>query len=105
MKVTDQLTSNKDAFLTCVNGLNVVTVKERQEEPHKDGGLRRLFWLWTQGTQVASPEQGKKQILVPYLPDRNALYQPLTSGLEVCPGFLIHGAIHRDDVTGDAFNH
>lgn len=29
----------------------------------------------------------------------------LTSGLEDCPGFLIPGAIHRDDVTGDAFNH
>lgn len=76
MKVTDQLTSNKNASLTCVNGPNVVTVKERQEEPQKDGGPRSLFWLWTQGTQVASPEQGKKQILDPYLPDRNALYQP-----------------------------
>lgn len=79
MKLTNQPTLNKEASLDCVNGLNVVTVKERQGKPQRDGGSRRIFFTVDHEPGITGCryklDKGKRQILILYLPDRTALYQ------------------------------
>lgn len=105
MTVTDQLTSNKDASLTCVNGLNIVTVKERQKEPRKMVVQEDSFGCGPRGHRWPLQTGERNRFTSCIFQTGRHFTSSLTSGLEDCPGFLIPGAIHREDMTGDAFNH